>query len=306
MGGCVVSLLKAFRWFLLPLTALLSGCSLASFPLLDPAGPIGQSELKLIIIGFVLMLIPVIPVIGMTFWFAYRYRSSNTESTYAPRRGHSKRIEAIIWGGPILIVLALSILAWITTHQLDPYKPLASRSSNDPPVHIEAVALNWKWLFIYPKQHIATVNRLVFPVNVPLNIRLTSDTVMTAFLIPRLGSQIYAMAGMRTRLHLLASKPGKFMGWNSQLSGEGFAGMHFEAIATSRKHYEAWLQKVRQSPNKLDMASFRKLEKPSRDNPPAYYSSVQPDNLFAQVIRKYRRGPTHPPALARTQSASKK
>ena len=223
-----------------PLTLLfLSGCSIANFPLIDSAGPIGQHESQLILIAFLLMLIPVVPVIVMTFWFARHYRASNEKATYKPKWGHSNKIEIVVWTVPILIVFSLAILTWTTTHSLDPYKPIASQ---EKPVRIEAIALNWKWLFIYPDEHVASVNELVIPTGVPVNFRLTSDTVMTSFFIPRLGTQIYAMAGMKTRLHLMADKTGTFTGWNSQLSGEGFAGMHFKTIATSNPTTE-WVSK---------------------------------------------------------------
>lgn len=279
----------------------LGGCSLSSFPLLDPSGPIGQHEYQLIAIAFLLMLIPVVPVIVMTLWFARHYRASNEKATYRPKWGHSNRIEIVVWSVPAVIVLCLAILTWITTHQLDPYRPLASGVK---PVRIEAISLDWKWLFIYPDEHIATINEIAIPTGVPVSFRLTSDTVMTSFFIPRLGTQIYAMAGMKTRLHLMAEKPGTFTGWNSQLSGEGFAGMHFKTLALSRAEYEAWLSKARQSPHQLDTETFKQLEKPSAHNPVVYYSSVQPTDLFAQVIGKYMHGPTHADALATHPTAT--
>jgi cytochrome o ubiquinol oxidase subunit II len=199
-------------------------------------------------------------------------------------------------------VLSLAILTWVTTHQLDPYKPIASQKQA---VRIEAISLDWKWLFIYPDEHVASVNQVVIPTHVPVSFRLTSDTVMTSFFIPRLGTQIYAMAGMKTRLHLMADNPGTFTGWNSQISGEGFSGMHFQTIATSEAGYRAWLRKVRQSPHRLDMSTYQKLEQPSTHNPVVYYSSIQPDDLFARVIHKYMHGPTHASALtAHAPSAS--
>ena len=298
------SVLKFLRR-LSPLALLaLGGCSIANFPLLDSAGPIGQHEYQLIVIAFLLMLIPVVPVIVMTLWFARRYRASNDKATYAPKWGHSNKIEAVVWSIPIIIVGGLAILTWVTTHSLDPYKPIASKVK---PVRIEAISLNWKWLFIYPDEHVASVNELVIPTGVPVNFRLTSDTVMTSFFIPRLGTQIYAMAGMKTRLHLMAGKPGTFTGWNSQLSGEGFSGMHFKTIATSKAGYEAWLNKVRQSPKTLDAISYKELAKPTSHTPVTYYSKVQPQDLFAQVINKYMHGPTHASAMtAHTTPASSK
>lgn len=298
------SVLKFIRR-LSPLTLLLlGGCNIAKYPLVDSAGPIGQQELHLILIAFLLMLIPVIPVIVMTLWFARHYRASNDKATYAPKWGHSNKIEAVVWSIPILIVAGLAILTWVTSHQLDPYKPIATK---EKPIRVEAISLNWKWLFIYPDEHVASVNELVIPTGVPVSFKLTSDTVMTSFFIPRLGTQIYAMAGMKSRLHLMADKPGTFTGWNSQLSGEGFAGMHFKTIATSKAGYEAWLKKVRQSPKTLDAISYKELEKPTSHTPVSYYSSVQPNDLFAQVINKYKHGPTHASVMtAHTLSESSK
>jgi cytochrome o ubiquinol oxidase subunit 2 len=276
---------------LLP-TILLGGCSLTHFPLLDPNGPIGYSELRLIAIAFLIMLIPVIPVIVLTFWFSWRYRASRTESP--AHGGWSERaIEIVVWVVPTAIVIALGILTWITTHQLDPYKPLASSAQ---PVRIEAIALDWKWLFIYPDAHIASVNQLVIPTGVPISFRLTSDTVMASFFIPRLGSQVYAMAGMQTRLHLLANQPGNFTGLNSQFSGRGFPEMHFKVTATSEAGYQRWLQQVRQSGSTLDMQRFNQLALPSTHNPVMHFASVQPEHLFADVIGKFMPAPA--PATA--------
>lgn len=283
---------KATRWLSLIPLALLGGCSLANYPLLDPAGPIGRSEMHLIIIAFLIMLIPVVPVIVMTFLFARRYRATNTMGTYKPNWAHSNKIELVVWLVPILIVLGLSILSWITTHELNPYKRLAVKENGTAvkPLPIDVISLDWKWLFIYPTEHIATVNQLVVPVGTPLNMRLTSDTVMTSFFIPRLGTQIYAMAGMKTHIHLLASHPGTFYGENTQISGTGYSKMHFHVIAKSPRDYEAWIAKVRRSPKRLDFATYRALEKPSLVNPVTYYSKVAPDNLFSDVIAKYTKG----------------
>ncbi len=174
--------------------------------------------------------------------FPRKYRASNTKATYTPKWSHSAKIDLVIWLVPVAIVTALGILAWNATHRLDPYKPI---DSGVKPVSIEAVSLDWKWLFIYPDHNIAIVNQLVFPAKVPLSFRITSDTVMTSFFIPQLGSQIYAMAGMQTRLHLMADEPGIYAGQNQQFSGRGYADMHFKAIAVSREQFEAWVQKAR-------------------------------------------------------------
>jgi cytochrome o ubiquinol oxidase subunit 2 len=260
----------------------LGGCS--SILLFDPKGPIGEAQRFVIIAAIVLMLIVVIPVFIMAFRFARKYSVSNTESTYMPKWGHSAKIEFFMWAIPFAIVALLAILAWTSTHSLDPYKPIPSSYE---PINIEVVSLDWKWLFIYPDQKIATVNEITFPVNVPLSFKLTSDTVMTSFFIPQLGSQIYAMAGMQTRLHLLADKPGVYAGHNQQFSGRGYADMHFKANAVSPEEFESWVQKIRQSPEKLDAGRYEKLAKPSvGHHPVTYFSSVEPD-LFEYILRKF-------------------
>jgi cytochrome o ubiquinol oxidase subunit II len=260
----------------------LGGCS--TILLLDPKGPIGEAERFVIIAAIVLMLIVIIPVFIMAFWIPRKYRASNTESTYMPKWSHSAKIEFFMWAVPIAIVTLLAILAWTTTHSLDPYKPIPSA---DKPVNIEAVCLDWKWLFIYPDQNIATVNQITFPVNVPVSFKITSDTVMASFFIPQLGSQIYAMAGMQTQLHLLADKPGTYAGHNQQFTGTGYADMHFKANAVSREEFQSWVQKIKQSPEKLDVDRYEKLAKPSVGyHPVTYFSSVNPD-LFDYILRKY-------------------
>ncbi len=223
-----------------------SGCDLGNAPVLDPKGPIALAERDLLFTAVVLMLIVVIPVFVMTFLFAWRYRASNTKARYTPDWTYSVPVDAVVWLVPAAIVIALSTLLWRNTHKLDPYRPI------DPsvqPLQVEVIAQDWKWLFIYPAQGIAVVNQLVFPSGTPLSLRITSDTVMNSFYIPALGGQIYAMAGMQTRLHLLADAPGRFAGRNLQYSGSGFSDQHFEAMATSPDEFNAWVAKVKQSPD---------------------------------------------------------
>ncbi len=253
----------------------LGGCS--TILLFDPKGPIGEAERFVILAGIVLMAIVVIPVFIMAFWFPLKYKASNTASTYLPKWNYSAKIDLVMWAVPIAIVTVLSILAWTRTHSLDPYKPIPSAAK---PITIEAISLEWKWLFIYPDENIATVNQITFPVNVPLSFRLTSDNVMTSFFIPQLGSQIYAMAGMQTRLHLLADKPGTYAGQNNQLSGRGYADMHFQAQAVSREEFQAWVQKIRQSKELLDLDRYEQLARPSVGyHPVTYFSAVKPESV---------------------------
>ncbi len=260
----------------------LGGCS--DLVLLHPKGPVGHSERFVILVSIVLMLLVVIPVSVMTYLFAWRYRSGNKRAIYMPKWSHSGKIELMVWVIPIIIVTLLSILLWRTTFSLDPYKPIHTGAE---PVHIQVVSLDWKWLFIYPKQGIATVNQLVLPAGVPVSFRVTSATVMTSFFIPELGSQIYAMAGMQTRLHLIAGEPGVYTGQNQQFSGRGYAEMTFKAIAVSKRKFEAWVKKAKQSTERLDMARYAKIAVPSSNYPVTTFSSVQP-RLFETILDQFR------------------
>ena len=270
------------RWIvrlssLLP-ALLLSGCQWA---VLDPKGPVGLQERSIIVTATVLMLIVVVPVIALILIFAWRYRASNEKAEYRPDWSHSNTIEAVVWLIPCLIIGTLGVITWRTSHSLDPYRPLDSKVK---PIRIDAVALDWKWLFIYPDQKVATVNEVAFPANVPVDFHITSATVMNAFFIPQLGSQIYAMAGMQTQVHLLANEPGTYQGLSSNYSGDGFSGMTFKAIALpSQRGFESWLAKVKASQQVLGATAYEQLAAPSKNNPVAYYSQVQPD-LFADIV----------------------
>jgi len=262
------------------MAALLSGCH---YSVLDPKGQIAADEKSLIITATLLMLIVVIPVIVLTLWFAWKYRASNTSATYMPNWSYSHRIEAVVWAVPIAIILVLGVITWKTTHELDPYKPL---ESSVKPITIEVVSLDWKWLFIYPEQHIATVNEIQFPAGTPVNFKITSDTVMNVFFIPQLGSQIYAMAGMQTQVNLIADQPGVYDGLSTNFSGAGFPDMVFKATAGTQQDFDAWVAKVKASPNKLGLDNYADLAKPSTKDPVKYFSSVEPV-LFTAVLDKY-------------------
>ncbi|MGV3346711.1 cytochrome o ubiquinol oxidase subunit II [Enterobacteriaceae bacterium LUAb1] len=263
-------------------TLLLSGCNSA---LLSPKGQIGVEQRSLILTAFGLMLIVVIPAIAMAITFAWKYRESNTQAKYSPDWSHSNKVEAVVWTIPILIILFLGILTWKTTHSLEPSKPLVA---NVKPIEIQAISLDWKWLFVYPEQGIATVNQIAFPANTPVHFKVTSDSVMNSFFIPTLGSQIYSMAGMQTNLHLIANEPGNFDGISANYSGAGFSGMKFTAIATANQQdFEQWVAKVKQSPKTLDtMNAFEQLASPSEFHPVEYFSSVKSD-LFISIINKF-------------------
>ena len=268
---------------LLPLLWLPSAGYCSPWALLDPKGPIAADEKHLILTAFALMLIVVIPVIVMALAFAWKYRASNTGATYAPKWDNSHTVEVVVWTVPAIIVLILGTLVWRSTHALTPEKPI---ESSVKPLTVEVVAMNWKWLFIYPGEGVASVNKLVIPQGVPVEFRITSDSVMNSFFIPRLGGQIYAMAGMQTRLNLLADKVGTYRGLNTQFSGAGFSGMNFEVKAVTPGAYRDWLKGVRQFGEGLDNARFGRLEVPSENVRPIYFSSVDP-GLFQSILKKY-------------------
>ncbi|MEZ0231672.1 MAG: ubiquinol oxidase subunit II [Methylophilaceae bacterium] len=261
-------------------TLMLSGCDMA---LLDPKGQIGVDEKNLIITATLLMLIVVIPVIIMTVVFAWRYRASNKDATYTPDWSHSNKIEAIVWTVPLLIILVLGTITWETTHSLDPRKPIVSDAK---PIVIQVVSLDWKWLFIYPEQGIATVNQLAFPVNVPVEFQITSGTVMNSFFIPQLGSQIYAMAGMKNTLHLIANESGTYKGISANYSGHGFSGMKFDTLVTPQEDFDAWVSKVKASSETLSAEKYAALEVKSQDNPVELFATVKPD-LYEDIVAKY-------------------
>lgn len=284
MRNCRPScLLRGLSLFAL---AGLAGCQGG---ILDPKGQIAADEKSLIITATLLMLLVVVPVIVLTLVFAWKYRAGNTSATYTPKWAHSTRIEVVVWLIPVIIVSFLAVLSWQTTHRLDPYRPLVS---DKKPVRIEVVALNWKWLFIYPDLNIATVNQIAFPTDVPVDFRITSDTVMNSFFIPQLGGQIYAMAGMQTQLHLIANQPGTYRGFSANYSGAGFSGMKFNAIATATPDgFDRWVAQVRAAGRPLDAAAYRALAAPSQNNAVAYYSTPEP-RLFDAVLHKYMAGRT--------------
>ncbi|MGE1176477.1 MULTISPECIES: ubiquinol oxidase subunit II [unclassified Pseudomonas] len=261
-------------------TLLLGGCNMT---LLNPTGQVGLEQRNLIITATLLMLLVVVPVIVMTFLFAWKYRASNKNAVYTPKWSHSTKIEVAVWTIPVLIIIALGYITYKSTHSLDPYRPI---ESDVKPVTIEVVALDWKWLFIYPEQGIATVNKIVFPAHTPVNFRITSDAVMNSFFIPGLGGQIYAMAGMTTKLHLIADRNAEMDGISANYSGAGFTGMKFKAIATSQEDFDAWVSEVKKAPKQLEQAEYAALAKPSQNNPVELYSSVAP-NLFQTIVDKY-------------------
>lgn len=250
---------------------------------LDPKGTIGHQERQLMFFALSLSLIVVVPVFVMLFWFAWRYREGNPKKTrYSPDWDHSVLLESVWWLVPTILITILSVVAWRSSHALDPFKPLPGNK----PLTIQVIALDWKWLFIYPEQNIATVNYVQLPLDRPVNFRITADAPMNSFWIPQLGGQIYAMPGMSTQLHLKATHAGEYHGSSANISGEGFAGMTFTAKAASTDEFDHWVTSVKKSPNKLSFQNYDRLAEASTNNPPAFYSKAEP-KLYDIVIMKY-------------------
>lgn len=262
------------------LAVLLSGCKMA---LLDPKGIIAASEKHLLIDSVLLMLIVVIPVILLSFIFVWKYRTKNNQAKYRPNWSHSNALEAVCWAIPCIIIGILATMTWISSHKLDPYRPLDTKQK---PLVIQVIALDWKWLFIYPKQHIATVNTILIPTNAPVRFEITADAPMNSLEIPQLAGQIYAMPGMRTKLNLMANTDGVYDGFSTNFSGDGFSGMKFTVKATSKKQFDTWVRSVQKSKRKLTKRAYELLTLPSENVPPRYFSSPE-NNLFKNVIAKY-------------------
>ena len=250
---------------------------------LNPKGVIAFQERRLLVTAVLIMLIVVIPVYVLTFFFAWKYRATNKSEQSAPDTGNSLKTELLLWGIPAVIILVLAVINWKSTHELDPLKPINSKLK---PITIQVVALEWKWLFIYPEANIATVNFIQFPEDTPLNFQLTADAPMNSFWIPQLGGQMYAMAGMTTKLHLMADEIGEFAGSAAEINGKGFSGMKFIAKSTSQADFDAWVASVKQSSAALTQNEYNKLAEPSENNPVEHYGTVEA-GLLDNVIMKY-------------------
>ncbi|MHA6203747.1 ubiquinol oxidase subunit II [Dyella soli] len=280
--------MKAFRGLLVPLFVLLSGCSTV---LMAPSGDLAQQQRNLIIDSTLLMLIIIVPVIVLTLLFAWHYRASNKQATYDPDWDHSTMLELLIWSAPLLIIIALGALTWVSTHKLDPYRSLDRLAAGRPmpadakPLTVDVVALDWKWLFIYPEQGIATVNELAAPVDRPIRFKITATTVMNSFFIPALAGQIYAMPGMETTLHAVIGQPGEYQGFSANYSGDGFSGMHFVFHGMSDDGFAQWVQKAKGEGAALSRETYVKLAKPSQNDPVRYYASVEP-GLYRAILTR--------------------
>jgi cytochrome o ubiquinol oxidase subunit II len=255
----------------------LGGCDWA---VLDPKGPIADGNATLLVDSVAIMLVIVVPTIVATLAAAWWYRSSNTRARYLPDFEYSGALELIVWAIPLLTIMLLGGVTWIGAHDLDPAKPLVSK---EEPLNVQVVSLDWKWLFIYPDQHVASVNRLVIPAGTPVHFTLTSGSVMTAFFVPQLGSMIYTMNKMATQLHLAADEPGAFRGLATQISGDGFADMHFEVVAKTAPEFYDWLGQVRGAGEDLTSQRYIELSKQSVLPEPITFKTVE-DGLFDKVL----------------------
>jgi len=285
-----VQLKYLVKWLLIGFAmSLLSGCK---YSMINPAGSIASSQKDLIITALILMLLVVVPVIILTLLFSWRYRASNTNAKYMPNWGHNNWLEFTWWAIPCLIILALAIITFISSYRLDPYRPI---DPNKKPLQIQVVAMNWKWLFIYPEQNVATVNYLKIPVHQPVKFVITSDGPMNSFWIPAIGGQIMAMPGMQTQLYEKADKISVSEGASANISGAGFSTMHFNISAVSNDDFKQWISQVKKSSLTLNSASYTILAKPSGNNPETDYV-LKDKHLFSSIVMKYMKpGGMHQP-----------
>lgn len=264
----------------------LTGCNMV---VMSPSGDIAAQQRDLIVISTILMLIIIVPVICLTLYFAWHYRQSNKAATYDPEWHHSTGLEVVIWSAPLAIIIALGAITWVSTHKLDPYRPLDRIDATRPvtaevkPLNVEVVALDWKWLFFYPDYGFATVNELAAPVDVPINFKITASSVMNSFYVPALAGMIYAMPGMQTRLHAVINKAGEYEGMSSNYSGAGFSHMRFKFHGLDRAGFDEWVVQVKQNGTMLNRDAYLKLEKPSIKEPIRYYASVE-NGLYDAVL----------------------
>lgn len=269
---------KAFA--LLPLLGLLAACG----PVLDPAGDIARQQRDLIYISTGLMLLIIIPVMILIVVFAWRYRKGG-QGTYDPQFDHSTGLELAIWSAPLLIIIALGAITWSSTHLLDPFRPLPASEEGQQPLVVQVVSLDWKWLFIYPEQGIATVNELAVPVDRPVRFDITSSNMMNTFYAPTMAGMIYAMPGMRSQLHAIVNRPVDSQGYSANYSGPGFSYMRFRFVAMDDAGFASWIDQARGSGNALDLAAYRELLEPSERVPVMRFSRVDTD-LFRRTVER--------------------
>jgi cytochrome o ubiquinol oxidase subunit II len=282
--------LKRFRIIaLLPFFGLLGGCNLV---VLDPSGDIAARQSDLLIESTGLMLLIIVPVIALTLLFAWRYRESNKAATYTPDWDHSTQLELVIWGAPLLIIICLGAMTWMGTHLLDPYRPIDRLAASGKSLvgakermEVDVVALDWKWLFIYPQYGIATVNQLAAPANRTIDFRITSSSVMNSFSIPALAGQIYAMPGMETTLYAVMNETGTYDGFSANYSGAGFSGMHFAFQSLGNDDFDKWVAQMKAGGGSLGRSDYLQLERPSENEPPRGYASIDP-GLYNGILNE--------------------
>lgn len=254
-----------------------------------PSGDVAMQQRDLILIATGLMLLIIIPVMIMVVVFARKYRHTNTKARYEPDWDHSTHLELVIWAAPLLIIICLGAVTWVNTHLLDPYRELGRIRPGEPvpaevePLQVQVVALDWKWLFIYPQYNVATVNELVAPVDRPIKFELTSDTVMNAFYVPAMAGMIYAMPGMQTQLHAVINEPGEYKGIAAHYSGHGFSGMHFKLHGVDDAGFDSWLADVRGSGDMLNRQRYFQVEQRSENNPVQHFAGVE-NGLFTAIV----------------------
>ena len=273
---------------LLPLLGLLAGCQ---HEVLNPAGDVALQQRNLIYASTGLMLLIIVPVMILIVVFAWRYRKGNRGATYDPDFDHSTSLELVIWSAPLLIIIALGALTWSSTHLLDPFRPLDRVAAGRPvdpnvkPLRVQVVSLDWKWLFIYPEQGIATVNELALPVDRPVRFDITSTNMMNTFYAPTLAGMVYAMPGMQSTLHAVLNREGTFDGMSANYSGAGFSDMHFKLYGVPPAAFDAWVARVKSSGKSLDTNNFLILEKPTEKVPAMYFAGVDP-TLFNRIYNR--------------------
>ena len=263
----------------LPLPALLALAGCTGEGVLSPVGPIGAGERTILLNSLVIMLAIVIPTIIATLGFAWWFRAGNSKARYLPEWAYSGRVELVVWSIPILVILFLAGVIWVGSHDLDPFKPIQSKTK---PVEVQVVSLDWKWLFIYPEQGVASVNEVVVPAGVPVHFSLTAASVMNMFFVHRVGSMIMTMNGMVTQVNLQADKPGSYWGQSAQFSGDGFSDMHFQMRAVPAADFAGWVAQTKGKGPALDAAAYAGLTKQSVVGQPYSYGTVQP-GLFDRI-----------------------
>jgi cytochrome o ubiquinol oxidase subunit 2 len=276
---------RAFTVSLLPLLLALDACHAV---VLSPSGDVAVQQGRLVMVSTGLMLLVVLPVMAMTALFAWRYRAS-ANARYEPEWAHATHLELIIWAAPLLIIICLGALTWVGTHLLDPYRPVSriaqgrTLSYDTPDLQVQVVALDWKWLFIYPKLGIATVNELAVPLDTPLSLDITASSVMNSFYAPALAGQVYAMPGMQSELHAVLNTAGDYEGFSANYSGAGFSAMRFKLRGLSAHDFERWTADVKAAGGRLDREGYLQLSHPSENEPARGYATVDPE-LYAAVL----------------------